>query len=374
VVGTRNRFAAPAAPARVLSPAPRDAWANVLDASAEATIFHTPEWLDACCAVTGAEDASRLYEAENGRQMVVPMVRSAGGKRLATTRSMPHGWGHGGAIAPGRLTAKDVSAVLADLHNATGRLALRPGPWRADVWAAAPAQARVPHCIHAVDLRPGFENLWSGQLSGGTRNKVRKAEKRGVEVEWGSGSDLMSVHWAIYLRWAAHRAQKRGTPERLAMAAARREESLERFQTMARFLGDGCRVLVAWIDGQAVASIVVFNHGAYAHYWRTASDQAADRSGYANYLLVARLLEDASERGHDFLDMGESGGVQTLMSFKEQFGARPRTYDELLFGPRLLTTATRARDDLTERLSDLAITSFARFKTLRDGARRRPGH
>lgn len=369
--GRAMRVEAPAVEvlSRVLSPAPREAWASVLDASAEGTVYHTPEWLDACCVSAGVEDASRLYETVDGRQIVVPMVRPKGAKRLATTRSMPDGWGLGGAIAPGRLTAQDVAAVLGDLLGAAGRLALKPGPCSGGAWAGVPARARVPHCLHAVDLRGGFEDIWSAKLSSGTRNKVRKAEKRGVEVQWGSGSELVSVHWDVYLRWAALRARRRGTPARLALTAAKRDESLERFETIARHLGDRCRVLVAWIDGVAVGSIVVLNHGAFAHYWRTASDQEADRSRFANYLLLARLLEDASERGHAFLDMGESGGVPTLMAFKEQFGGRPFTHDELLFGPRLLIGASRLRADLAGGASDLAIASLARLKSLRNGVR-----
>src|SRR5512144_2615307 len=88
---------------RVLSPAPRERWTSVLRASSEATIFQTPEWLDACCAGGGFEDESRLYETSDGRQIVVPMVRPRPFPHLRPARSMPDGWGFGGGIAPGRI-------------------------------------------------------------------------------------------------------------------------------------------------------------------------------------------------------------------------------------------------------------------------------
>jgi hypothetical protein len=340
-----------------------------LQASAEATIYQTPAWLDACCASGDLEDVSRLYEMLDGRQIVIPMVRRRGGRRWGTTRSMPDGWGFGGAIATGRLAPEDVSTLFDDPLVAGARLTVKPGPLSDHAWTAAPARERVPHCLHVVDLREGFERLWSTEFSSGTRNKVRKAEKRGVEVRWGPGTELAKVHWDIYLRWATRRAKARGIPVALGLALARREESAERFETVARCLGERCRVLVAWVDGQAVASTVVLSYGAFAHYWRSASDQEADRSRFATYLMLARLLEDATEEGREYLEMGESSGVRSLIAFKEQFGAKPWTYDELLFGPRLLTRATRTRDHLMQDASDVTIGAFKRLKRLRDRSR-----
>jgi Acetyltransferase (GNAT) domain len=346
--------------ARVLSPAPRDAWASVLKASAEATIFHTPEWLDACCVAGDFEDASRLYERQDGRQIVIPMVRHRGRRALRTTWSMR--WGSGGAIAPGRVTPEDVATVLDDLLRTTARLIVKPGHLSDGAWVATSARERVPHTVHIVDLRGGFGALWSNQFSSDTRNHIRRAEKRGVDIQWGTGSELVSIHWDIYLRWTARRARARGIPVPVGLALAKRRESAERFETVARHLGERCRVAVASIDGQPVASAIVLLHGAFAHYWRTADDRAADRSKYANSLILARALEDTAERGYDCLDMGESGGVRSLMDFKEHFGAKPQSYDELRFEPQIVTNATRARDRLLRAASDVALGGFARLK------------
>jgi GNAT acetyltransferase-like protein len=353
----------------VLTPVPRDIWASVLQASAEATIYQTPEWLDACCAGGEFQDASRLYETGDGRQIIVPMVRPGGRVLLRVARSMPNGWGFGGAIAPGRVRPEDVSMVLDDLLESTRSLVLKPGPVSANAWNGVQAQQRFPHCIHIVDIRAGFEALWSSEFSSDTRNKVRKAEKRGVEVRWGRGTELAKVHWEIYLRWAAHRARVRGIPVPLGLARAKRDQPSELFANVAEHLAHRCQVVVATIDGEAVASAVVLFDGAYAHYWRAASDRDADTSRYANHLIVARVLEKAAERGHQFLEMGESGGVRSLMDFKEHFGAKPRPYDVLLFGPRAMTAAMLARDRIVSTGSDLALGALARLRGWRERAR-----
>src|SRR5919201_473851 len=95
--------------ARVLRPAPRRAWLAVFKTSEEATVYQRPEWLEACCACSDFEDASRIYQTPEGRPIVVPMVRRKAARPLAIARSMPDGWGFGGAIAPGSLSPADVT-------------------------------------------------------------------------------------------------------------------------------------------------------------------------------------------------------------------------------------------------------------------------
>src|SRR5919201_2089718 len=100
----------------VRTPAPRSAWRSVLDASEEATAYHTPEWLDAACESGGFEDASRLYETADGRQIVLPMLRRARAiPALSANWSMPANWGYGGIVSPGRGDARGGGTVLPDL-------------------------------------------------------------------------------------------------------------------------------------------------------------------------------------------------------------------------------------------------------------------
>jgi hypothetical protein len=352
----------------VLSPAPRERWASVLRASDQATIFQTPEWLGACCAGGGFEDASRLYETAEGREILVPIVRPKRLADLRPARSMPDGWGFGGALAPERLRPEDTAIVLDDLLPSIKSLIVKTGPLTADAWAAVPAQQRSTRSRHVVDLAEGFEALWS-ELSSGTRNKIRKAEKGGVQVRWGEASELAPVHSGIHLRWAADRARRRGVPVRLAVARAKRDQPAKALAEIAKRLGDRCRIGIASIEGTPVASTVMLFYGDHAHYWRSASLRDADTSGYANYLLLARALEEAAERGHRFVDLGESGGVRSLIAFKEHFCAEPRTYDVLLLGSPRMTSAIRARERLVSTGTRLAAEAFGRIKDLADRRR-----
>src|SRR5262249_1007804 len=145
-----------------ISPAPRDAWAQILQASPAALAFHTPTWLDCLCEVAGYVDASRLYALGNGRYAVLPLVRRRGLPVPVTMEaSWPFGWGFGGAVAPGTLTPEDVGGILADLARRRHLLtSVRPDPLSAAAWmAATPGTPGTPattqRLAHILDLEGG---------------------------------------------------------------------------------------------------------------------------------------------------------------------------------------------------------------------------
>jgi len=350
---------------KVTCPAPRDAWIEVWEASPEAMIFHRPEWLDACCATDGAEDASRLYETPDGRRIVSPVVRHYGGPLRRGAWSMPVGWGLGGAFGSSPIRPDDVSLILGDLLRDNPRLVINPGPVSVTAWAAACPPVRVRHDAHLVDVRDGFEALWSGVFSSDTRNKVRKAQRRGVEVLWGSGTELIDAYWSVYLRWVRQQADQRGVPATVSLALAKRREPLARYQTVARHLAERCQVALALVDGEPAAAVIALLGGPHVHYWRACSDQALVRSRYANHLLLARVLERAAETGTRYVHLGESGGKRSLMQFKEHFGGKPVSYHELRFGPAALTASLRVRDQLIAGAGQLAGRSAAAIATSR---------
>ncbi len=342
---------------RVETPAPRDAWRAVVDASDEATAYHTPEWLAAACEAGRFEDASRLYEGPDGRQIVLPMLRrSSPIPGLSTDWSMPPNWGFGGIISSRRIDAEAVATVLPDVLAAkAGRTIIKPGPLTGAAWNGVPARARVPHLVHVVDLRAGFGSLWSKRFSSGTRNKLRKAEKVGVEIEWDTTGKLLRPHYDLYMRWTRRRAREHAIPVSLALRLARRREPVGRFEAVARQFGDRCRVGVAWVGNEAAASTIILRNGVHAHYWRSASDRDRAARTYANYLLLARALEDAAAFGCEHFHMGESGDVESLMQFKDHFGAERRCYDEYRFEPPVVAASVRLREQVGARAVTLAL-------------------
>jgi hypothetical protein len=186
-----------------------------------------------------------------------------------------------------------------------------------------------------------------------------KSREAGIVVERDDTGCLLQDLYDVYLRWAVQGAAARGIPSSAAVAQAKRSEPFMQYETVARHLGAGCRIWIARIDGQAIASIITLLHGAHAHCWRSASDKK--RAGRANDLLQDRAIEDAADSGCRYFHMGESGGVESLMAFKEKFGAERRVYDELRFEPFLIGKIGNFRDHLAfVRSAAAGVRTFRR--------------
>lgn len=328
-----------------------------MERSAEGTCFHTPEWLESACEVGDFDDASRLYECPDGRQVVLPMLRRPSRiPGLSSEWSMSRGWGFGGPVSSGRLRSEDVATVLRDVLARSGcRTIIKPGPYTDALWGQAPARWRAgPHLVHLADLTDGFADLWSKRFASGMRNHIRKAEKRGVEIEWDTTGKLLEVHYDLYLRWTRRRARERNIPASAALRLAKRRDPLAMYEALARRFGDRCWVGVAWKESEPAASLVMLWNGAHAHYWRGASDRERARHSYASHLLLGRAMEAAAGLGCEQFHMGQSGGVESLMRFKEHLGGERRQYHEYRFEPAVVAGAVRASQHAAREAAALA--------------------
>jgi hypothetical protein len=310
----------------VISPAPRGIWRDLLELDDRARASQTPEWLDAVCGVTGGTDASRLYRWSDGRGLVLPLVRK--GSRVA---SMPRGWGAGGVVSAEPPRRSEVEAVFDDLRDQRFiEVLLRPGPQDADVWSAAAPEGtiRIPHVTHLLDLRGGFELVYRERFSRSTRRNIRKAEAAGLTVVTGPSDALVDEFYDLYLRWTDERARRRHLPRWLARFLARRRESRSKVEGVLRQLGRFCPILTVRDRGTPVAAAIGLLRGCHFTLWRSASHSPTRESKYANVLINKAMIESACASGAVSYDFGESGGVASLMEFKERFGAEPVTYGE----------------------------------------------
>lgn len=315
---------------KVTSPAPRDAWRDILESSAAGLVTQTPDWLDSICAVDGCEDASRLYETSDGRQLVLPVVRRRLPGRLSTQASLPSNWGIGGLVGRDAVRPQDVATVTADLAGLPDlRTSIRPNPLDGPAWAAGCLSSAIaaPRTAHVLDLEGGFDTVWSKRFAALTRTGVRKAERSGLIVECDTTGRLVPVFYRLFSLSVARWARQQHEPLFLAAWRARRRDPVEKFQHLARALGDAFRIWVAWRDGKPAATILVLQ-GANAHYTRGAMDKELAGPVSANDLLHKLAIEEACRAGCRYYHMGETGTSASLARFKARFGARPYPYAE----------------------------------------------
>jgi Acetyltransferase (GNAT) domain len=334
---------------RVLSPAPRDEWNGLILADPRALVSQTPRWTDIVCAITGAQDASRLYEFGDGSRMVLPLVRSARGP-YTEEASFPTAWGFGGLVGA-RPSTGQVRAVVQELRShPVVRTRVRPNPLSHNAWSAAAPQevTRIVRRAHVLDLCDGFDAVWRG-FSKTARHAVRKAERMEVDVELDTSGRLGTVFHTLYERSVERWARRQHEPLQLARWRARRREPLEKFTELPRRLGSAGRLWVAWTDGRPAAAIFVLQD-ANAHYTRGAMDEQLAGRTRANYLLQSLAIEDACRSGCRWYHMGDSGLSRGLAQFKEAFGARRVDYAEYVLERLPLTRLDNGARALAKRV------------------------
>jgi hypothetical protein len=350
--GTTTRSAAALVEVSVASPAPREVWHRLVAADPHALPSQTPQWLDAICSVTGTEDASRLYQTADGRQLVLPLVRRGALGAPLVEASLPYGWGPGGIVAEGGLLAEDVQAVFADLAGRrVPRMTVRPGPATATTWekAAPPAAVRRPLMAQALDLGAGFDEVWRARFKSDTRTRVRRAERAGVAVQCDDSGRLVPVFQELYRTSVARWARRDGQPLVLARWRAARREPDSKLRAVSAAMGASCRLYVASVDGRPAAAIVVLFGATGAAYWRGAMDERVAGKSYANYLLHCTAIKDACAAGCSAYHMGDSAPGSDLARFKSRFGAEELHYASYRMERLPLTPVTEAARWLVAR-------------------------
>jgi hypothetical protein len=313
----------------VRTPAPRDLWREVYESDPHALLYHTPAWVDLLGAF-GYEDASRLYALPGGRLAVLPMVRKRLLGRITREASFPPAWGMGGLLASGGVRQSDVAPVFADLvRRRVARTSLRPNPLTGPMWDAArpPGVAAVPRLAHVLDLAGGFGHVWNKRFTGQARTAVRKAERSRLTVECDTAGRLLPVYYELFERSLDRWAAAQHEPHALARWRGHRRDPLPKLQTMAKRLGDSCRVWIAWLGGRPAAGILIIQ-GPSANYTRGVMDKELAGPTRANYLLHRLAIEDACAAECRYYHMGETGPSPQLAQFKTRFGARPQPYAE----------------------------------------------
>jgi hypothetical protein len=346
-------------PLRVVTPAPRDVWEKAVRGSAAAVPSSTPVWLDAVCAHGPWVDASRLYLTGDDRELVLPMVRRRRlPSPLASAYSLPSTWGTGGLVSVDPVRADDVAAVVVDLSAGPAvRTTVRPDFEQAHLWTAAARAAgavELPAVHHVLDLDRDVDRLVAG-FSKMARKALRKAEKEGVEVSECYGRAAVLEFYRLYEGWIDWRARRRGIPLLIARRRGYANEPLPRLLTLSESLGDAFTVWIARFGGAAIAAMITLVQGGVALAWRAASDRDVAGPVRANDLLHRHAIEFAALRGCRYYNMGESGGVESLMRFKTRFGATPRQLPGYRFERLPVSAVTGPAMVLRNRAEQVAL-------------------
>jgi len=325
-----------------------DDWTSALSASTPALPEQSSAWVAAMCRSRLVDDVSRAYRFDDGRTVVLPLVRRGIGPVASWWSPLP-AWGVGGPV--GDVDGTVVDAIVDDLRRQrVARIGVRIDEWQEPLWTSAtrPDERPVERCVHVIEMQPTLDEQFA-LLSKTTRRNIRRALDGPAEIRVDRTGGLLDDHYELYLRSVERWADQQREPVRLALARARRRDPLTKLRAMQDALGDRCVTLTAFIDGRPAASIILLL-GATARDTRGAMDIDIEGASAANAAIQWRAICQAYDFGSRRYHMGETGRSSGLATFKEKFGATPRSHHEFRFERLPLTRAGVGARTLVKRI------------------------
>lgn len=243
----------------------------------------------------------------DGTVALVPLVRVR--RRLAAMTimmGMPLGLEGTPVMLAGSLAPEHVEGLFAAL-DACGRLELHGG-----AGGSPPADAAAaPLTTHVLDLRPGFDSVWTGSFTSKNRNMVRKGEKNGLRIARETSRDQADVYYDIYA--AASQRWGYDTPP------------YPRALFHALVGSPDVELWLAHDDEGPVSGALLLDGSDDLLYWSGATVPGKQSLAPANALL-SEAIRAACSREVSYLDFGASEGLPGVEKFKQSFGAHAREY------------------------------------------------
>lgn len=267
-------------------------------------LSYHPRWLSVLSRAHGHEPFLILAEEDDRLQGILPLalVRSRLFGRFLV--GLPY-VNYGGVLAHDRGVAGrliDEAVELAD------RLDVHHLQLRHEEAVEHPnLVTREDLKVHMrLDLPNSVDRLWK-QLDPSVRNQVRKGEKAGFQVVWGT-RDLLADFYEVF----SINMRDLGTP---VFGRDLFRSILEEFPGTAEFC-------VLRDQSRPVAAALLL-HGAGITEVPSASALRSYHKSCVNMLLYRHLLTRAVERGQGIFDFGRSSPESGPYRFKKQWGAQP---------------------------------------------------
>lgn len=290
-----------------LNPLHDPRWKSFIGLHPNASLFHTPHWLEALSRTYGYQPIVYTTtppgkDLRNG--VAFCDIRSwASGDRLVSLPFSDH--------CEPLADAGDLAEVVDWLRASRNRkrwkyIELRP-LFTDRVARPSDLSKSETYSLQMLDTRPALDSLFHNFHKSCVQRKIQRAQREGLVYEEGGSAALLEKFYALLLITR----RRHGLPPQPRLW----------FRNVLDCLGDRLLIRVASNDGQPVASIVTLQYKDTLVYKYGCSDYRFNNLG-GNALLFWRAIQDAKANGLSKFDLGRSErDNHGLVGFKENWGA-----------------------------------------------------
>ena len=310
-------------------------WATLVNSHPLASVFHTPQWLEALQRTYSYTPTAFTTSPANGplaNGIVLCRVDSwLTGSRLVSLPFSDH-------CDPLLQTNADLPAVLLKVREqAAGKYKyVEFRPRTVDLGTSTGFGPQGGFCFHALDLNRSLDEIQSGFHKDGVLRKIRRAEREHVVTTEGRSDALIRQFYDLQVVTR----RRHGVPP----------QPFAWFRNLTECVGDRLTVRVASVEGRPIASILTIRHRETLVYKYGCSDARYHNVG-GMYYLFWQAIQEAKSQNLSELDLGRSEEYNPgLIRFKDNLGATrtPLLYWRSPAGPVRHGSLTPSR--LSERI------------------------
>jgi hypothetical protein len=286
-------------------------WREFVGRRDDASVFHTPEWLDALRRTYGYTPIGYTTSPPSApltNGVVLCDVRSwLTGRRLVSVPFADH-------CQPLIDTPPAGDAIVAELRQWADRgrrryVELRPVC--GDASGARRVAAGARFFFHTLDLTRSLDDIFRAFHKTGIQQPIRRAERERLVHETGRSDALIRAFYDLQVSTR----RRHGLPP----------QPLSWFRTLVACLGDRISISIASKDRRPIGGIVLLRHGATLVHKYGASIAADHHLGAMPFLLW-NAMREGKAAGFSQLDLGRSETDHTgLVTFKDRLGAARST-------------------------------------------------
>ena len=293
-------------PVYQLDPLRDPRWREFLDRHPCASVFHTPEWLEALRRTYGYSSIV-LTTNPPGTQLssglvYCPVNSWLTGKRLVSLPFSDH-------CEPLADNTVELHCIVSALQQELRRgkfLYVEIRPIQQIEYATSFRCSSHAYCLHQLDLKPDLDTLFSSFHKDSTQRKVRRAKREGLTYEEGRGESLLEVFYRLLLLTR----RRHGLPP----------QPRSWFRNLIDCFAEALKIRVAFKNNLPIAAILTIRNKQTLLYKYGCSDKQFHNLG-GMHLLLWRAIQEAKEDGLCMFDFGRSDLENAgLIKFKDRWG------------------------------------------------------
>jgi lipid II:glycine glycyltransferase (peptidoglycan interpeptide bridge formation enzyme) len=186
--------------------------------------------------------------------------------------------------------------------------------WDRDTW---PPFRKKEALTHIIDLKPGFDQIWSKSLDKSKRKQAKRAERSGIRVIETAAAEDAKLFYRFYVSRVKNAGGKIHYPEPL-------------FVELVQNGGESVKLFLLYHEQEPVGGQLsfYFKDMVIAWYGTTTLESRKLKASTALYTFCIR---HACDSGYKRLNLGGSMGKDSLMDYKMSFGGIPHRYGVSVF-------------------------------------------